>query len=57
MTFAPSDGDKKCVNVTIVDDSLVENNEEFSLTLTTSDSAVSLTSSEATVTIIDNDGK
>ena len=57
MTFAPSDNGRKCLNVTILDDSLVERRESFMLTITTSDPAVSLSRNEATVTIIDNDRK
>ena len=57
MTFAPSDNGRKCLNVTILDDSLVERREDFMLSITTSDPAVSLSRNEATVTIIDNDRK
>ena len=57
MTFAPSDNGRKCLNVTILDDSLVERTESFMLTLVTFDPAVSLSRNEATVTIIDDDRK
>ena len=53
--FEPSDGNTHCVDIAIIDDSLVERNETFTLALISNDSAVSLTSQSATVVIIDND--
>lgn len=53
--FLPTDSNKKCVNISITDDNFVEANESFTLSLTTMESAVSLSPSVATVTIIDND--
>ena len=47
-----------CTQVTIQDDSVLEEQyESFSLVLNHEDPAVHLTSTQATVTIIDNDGK
>ena len=43
------------MNISILDDSIVEMNETFSVLLTTSDSAVEVNPSLATVTIIDDD--
>lgn len=49
-----------CVNVTILEDSLVEGEESFTLVLNSSDSAVDLSntfiSTELFITIRDNDG-
>ena len=54
-SYSHSDGARKCINVTIVDDVLVENTETFKLWLTSKDEAVSLISDHLTVVIIDND--
>ena len=43
-----------CVNVTIIPDSVVENDEMFRIVLNSSDSAVVLTQSTSTVDIIDS---
>ena len=51
--FEPTD--RKCVEVTIKDDTLVERDETFTLVLSSNDSAVHIISHSATVTIIDND--
>ena len=47
----------ECVSISITNDTILENSEEFSVQLTTTDSAVNLnaTSNSATVTITDND--
>ena len=45
----------ECLNISILDDNFVEQNETFSVLLTTSNSAVEISLSSATVTIIDND--
>ena len=45
------------VTIPILDDPIVENNEYFHVTLTTFDTAVTLTSQTASVTIRDNDSK
>ena len=53
--FVPSDGNTKCVDVTIRDDAVVERDETFTLALTSNDTAVDIVSHSATVVIIDND--
>ena len=45
------------VTIPIIDDQMVENNESFGVNLTTFDTAVTLRSQTASVTIRDNDGK
>ena len=55
MAFSESDGDRLCVNVTIIDDLLLENDEIFNLLLTSTDSAVSVELNMTTVTILDDD--
>ena len=55
MTFQPEE-ELAFVNVTIVDDDVLEGVETFTATLTTEDSGVDiLTGGIATVTITDND--
>lgn len=53
--FTPSDGNMRCIDVTIRDDTVVERDESFILALNSSDRAVRIISDSATVTIIDND--
>lgn len=53
--FEPNGGNTRCVEVTIRDDTVVERNETFTLTLSSNDTAVHLASPSATVVIIDND--
>jgi hypothetical protein len=53
--FEPSDGNTRCIDITIRDDTAVETDETFTLTLNSNDSAVHITSHSATVTIVDND--
>jgi hypothetical protein len=55
IPFSESDGDRLCINVTIIDDLLLENNENFTLLLTSTDSAVSVKLNMTTVTILDDD--
>lgn len=55
MTLSHSDGVRKCINITIIDDELVEDTEIFSLTLASEDNAVSLIPDRLTVMILDND--
>ena len=50
------DGDMECMNVAIIDDGALELDETFTVTLTTSDSSVTLNDNFTTVTITDNDG-
>lgn len=48
---------RQCVNVTILDDVLLEGVEDFSANLSTADGQVALDPQEAAVTIVDNDGR
>ena len=45
----------QCANISIVDDSILEEAERFSVELTTADRALETNSSTASVTILDND--
>ena len=56
MTFNPG-STTATVMVTVIDDTLVENTEQFALSLTSTDQnvAISPTQSQATGNIIDND--
>lgn len=45
----------QCANISIVDDSILEEAERFSVELTTADRALETNSSMASVTILDND--
>lgn len=47
---------QQCINVSITDDAELENDEMFSVNISTSDTAVSLNPASALVTISDNDG-
>ena len=55
ISYLQSDGERKCINITIVDDDIIENTETFSLRLASVDVAVSVISDELTVTILDDD--
>ena len=55
IIFSPGINES-CTMIPIVDDSVLENDEVFSVILSTTDSDVSLDPSSATVTIVDNDG-
>ncbi len=59
LIFTPSDpiGVLMCANITIIPDSVVENTESFQVFLNSSDPAVVLTQSIATVNISDSSGK
>ena len=46
---------QQCANISISDDTVLENNEFFSVQLTTTDQAVTLSPRSATVTIGDDD--
>ncbi len=50
------DNDTRCVDVSIVDDDVLEGNQNFIVTLTTPDPNVILGNEMTTVAIIDNDG-
>ena len=54
-TFQPGDT-RVCVSVTINDDTMLEETESFTVTLTTQDSRVNLQRTTATITILDTDG-
>ena len=54
-SYSHNDGARKCINITIVDDDLVEATEAFVLNLTSKDEAVSLMSNQLTLMITDND--
>ena len=56
LTFTPSEP-RRCTNVTTVQDGIPENDEDFPLGLSTSQSGVTLEPDTATVTILDDDGK
>ena len=53
VTFS-FDSFQKCVSITIIDDLMVEPNEQFSVMLESTDSAVQLIFSTATITILDS---
>ena len=55
MRFTPSNGNAKCLQLTVVDDWRLEHNEVFSLTLTSSDPSISLDLDQAFIRIFDND--
>ena len=57
LTFSPGVNESCTTIIPIVDDSVLESDEVFSVTLSTTDSDVSLDPASATVTILDNDGK
>ncbi len=46
-----------CFKVEVVDDSIVEHTEEFSISLSSTDPLIRLNNSEATIFILDNDSK
>ncbi len=59
MIFTPDELTSRmlCANITIILDSVVENTESFLVVLNSSDPAVVLTQSTATVNISDNSSK
>ena len=57
LTFGPSSPTKQCVSITLLDDDYLEENETFSVSASTADSAVDIVSDTTVVTIVDNDGK
>ena len=50
-----TDNATRCVGITVIDDSALEGDQTFTVTLTTSDPGVILGTNIATITIIDND--
>ena len=57
LSYEPDGIPVQCVNISIVGDSILENNEFFLVNLTTEDSAVILSPSKATINIINDDSK
>ena len=56
LTFSQSSS-LECVNVSIVNDNKMEDEEEFSLTLTTTKARVNLDPNTTTIRIADDDGE
>ncbi len=56
FTSGSTDNDVSCVNITILEDYVLEGYQTFTLTLTTSDSDVVLGTEKAMIIILDNDG-
>ena len=58
LTFTAADmvGSAMCINVTIIDDTVLEGDESFTLSLSSAD-PVLFGTNQASVVIIDNDGK
>ncbi len=54
LTLTGTDGEN-CSTISILDDSMVERNETFSVQLSTSNTAVDITQNSAMVTIVDDD--
>ena len=57
LTFGPSSPTEQCVSITLLDDDYLEENETFSVSASTADSAVDIVSGTTVVTIVDNDSK
>ena len=57
LTYTPSldRNQTLCVNITIMDDSILENEEDFTVSISSTDSSV-ITGPPSTISIIDNDG-
>ena len=56
LTFQPG-SDRQCVEVAIVNDDELENEEQFTVTITTDEDRVTLEPDSTTVTITDDDGE
>ena len=56
LTFQPG-SDRQCVEVAIVNDDELENEEQFTVTITTEEDRVTLEPDSTTVTITDDDGE
>ena len=56
LTFQPGEIEL-CIQITIIDDVILEDNETFSVGLSTTDQAVLLNPSSATVTILNSDSE
>ena len=57
FTMGSSEGATQCLNVTVVDDDVVERVETFSVTMMEDDDGVRLGNSRSTITITDNECK
>ena len=57
FTFSSSSSNQQCVNITIVDDNVLESLETFSVTIDTSVDRVVLEPNTTVVEIVDNDGE
>ena len=57
FTFIPGVNELCTSEISIIDDLVLEDNETFSVLLSTTDLDVSLEPSSASVTIVDNDSK
>ena len=58
LLFTPTNsGDPQCTDISIVDDTILENDEVFSVELSTNDLDVDFETASAMVTISDNDGR
>lgn len=51
-----TDGDKECVNITIIKDGVFETNEVFGVALTLSDGDVNIQNNVTVIRIMDTDG-
>ena len=56
LTFGPQESLQECINILIVNDTIYEENEVFSVFLVSNDPDVAVWPESATVTIIDEDG-
>ncbi len=56
LQFNPSQ-EHQCFNITILDDTIMESEEEFQVTLTTVMENVTLDPNTTTITVADDDGK
>lgn len=54
---AASNGSRECFDITIIDDSIIEDTESFRVSLTSATENVVVPNSFATVRITDNDGR
>lgn len=55
VSFHPSELPERCITISVVEDEIVENDETFSIALSSSDSTVTFNSTQATVTILDDE--
>ncbi len=56
LRFSPSQ-EHQCLNITILDDTILESEEDFQVTLTTVMERVTLDPDTTTITVADDDGK